>query len=138
MIGQRPVWQAAVGTRALDGSSSARLVLRRRSPFSILNFEVFQCKYLARDVKLYLLLGGLLGQEVLEDGDRGDVVRLEQRLAPRVGIMNNESLFPRSNEEQEYLNNERSKPRIGADQHSVQERREEGEGGRFACWHLAQ
>ena len=138
MMVQRPVWQAAVETRALDGSGSERPALRRRSPFSILHFEVFQYKYLARDVKLYLLLGGLLGQEVLEDGDRGDVVRLEQRLAPRVGIMNNESLFPRSNEEQEYLNNERSKPRIGADQHSVQERREEGEGGRFACWHLAQ
>ena len=96
MIGQRPVWQAAVETRALGGSGSARLVLRRRSPFSILHFEVFQYKYLTRDVKLYFLLGGLLGQEVLEDGDRGDVVRLEQRLAPRVGIMNNESLFPRS------------------------------------------
>ena len=119
MIGQRPVWQAAVETRALDGSGSERPALRRRSPFSILHFEVFQSKYLARDVKLYFLLGGLLGQEVLEDGDRGDVVRLEQRLPPRVGIMNNESLFPRSNEEQEYLNNERSKPRIGADQHSV-------------------
>ena len=136
MIGQRPVWQAAVETRALDGSGSERPALRRRSPFSILHFEVFQYKYLARDVKLYLLLGGLLGQEVLEDGDRRDVVRLEQRLASRVGIMNNESLFLRSNEERGYMSNKRSKPRVGADQHSVQERREEGEGSRFACWHL--
>lgn len=38
-------------------------------------------KHLARDVKLDLLLGCLLGEEVLEDRDCGDVVRLEECLA---------------------------------------------------------